>query len=446
MIGHFLPALLLLGTSAAAAAKTCFKDYPCSGPSEQSFPGAWDSNNFSPASRNVAPAQIKDQDHNVLSSWPGPAELSSNGSMLVFDFGKEVGGIVSVGYTACGSGTLGLSFSEASNFTGYTSDESNGGSGPDGALTVAVAPATCGAAGQYTTPEAQQRGGFRYLTLFAMSSGPIDINITSIEVEISFAPTWANLRAYGGYFHSSDEVLNSIWYASTYTVQTNTIPSDDARQYPLLNTGWANNASLGTDSGYSAIVDGAKRDRAIWAGDLGVATRSVLIGTGDQQSIMNALQVQYAYQVSDPAAPAESLILMSGLGIHWRAAHGGTAHQLLRLRHVPHVDHHRDVRLPALQRRHGFPQPELGRVPERHGVCDCQDRQLGDDERDGLEQLGQDGPVQRPHDGRQHAAVQLSDDGGHCRNVAEQRDPGEPVDVSGRDAQGCGELEQLGCC
>jgi hypothetical protein len=213
------------------------------------------------------------------------------------DFGIEVGGIVSLRYCASGSGSLGLAFTEAINFTGFKSDESNGGSGPDGALSIPIQPSTCGSGANYTMPLAQQRGGFRYLTLFILSdTASIDVNISSIDLTLTFQPSWPNLRAYGGYFHSSDDLLNKIWYACTYTIQLNTVRSDSGRVFPLLDIGWSNSASLGTNIS-PVLVDGAKRDRAIWAGDLGIATRSTLIGTGDRDSVRTSLQVQYTHQV-----------------------------------------------------------------------------------------------------------------------------------------------------
>lgn len=245
---------------------------------------------YSPESRTVSPVRILESDHSVRSAYPGPARLN-NGSILVFDFGKEVGGIVTVTYTASGEGSLGLAFSESRNFTGPVSDESNGGGGPDGALYASINSTR----GSYTLPLEKLRGGFRYLSLFAQSDTSINVDIDAIELEISFQPAWSNLRAYAGYFDSSDQLLNRIWYACAYTVQTNTVPPNTGRVWGPPPTGWLNNAVLGT--GDSVIVDGAKRDRAVWSGDLGISIPSVLVSTGDLDSVKNALNVQYTNQV-----------------------------------------------------------------------------------------------------------------------------------------------------
>ena len=250
---------------------------------------------FSPRSRTVAPVRVLDGQNRVLSGYQhGHSQLRGNGSLLVFDFGQEIGGIVTVDYRAHGIGSMGLAFTEARNFTGFNSDESNGGSRPDGTLYENI-ESRGWTRDSYTMPLEKLRGGFRYLTLFSLTNSSIDIDIGKIELDLSFQPTWENLRAYGGYFDSNDELLNRIWYACAYTCQLNTIPPDTARIWGPPPSGWFNNATLG--NGSSVIVDGAKRDRAVWAGDLGISIPSVLTSLGDLESVKNALSIQYTNQV-----------------------------------------------------------------------------------------------------------------------------------------------------
>lgn len=278
------------------SAASCWRKTNCTGPSQASFSGPWDTNNFSPASRNVGPLKILDSNGDFLANYPSKAELTGNGSLLIFDFGKEVGGIVSLTYGALGNGTLGLAFTESKNWTGQYSDDSNGALDPnskiDGALFQDVSTTL---EANYTMPDAKMRGGFRYLTLF--SSGDVLIQLHDINCEISFAPTWSNLRAYGGYFDSSDALLNQIWYAGAYTLQTNAIPPSSGRRFPV-GTGWSNDQelNLGT-TGETIYVDGSKRDRTIWAGDLAIAIPSVMVSTGDWDGVRNTLQVLLNDQV-----------------------------------------------------------------------------------------------------------------------------------------------------
>ncbi|KAI4713487.1 hypothetical protein J4E89_000933 [Alternaria sp. Ai002NY15] len=69
----------------------------------------------------------------------------------------------------------------------------------------------------------------------------------------------------------------------------------------MLANGWANNGTLGP--GDTIIVDGAKRDRAVWPGDMGIAVPSTFVSTGDLDSVRNALQVMFDYQNPDGSFP-----------------------------------------------------------------------------------------------------------------------------------------------
>jgi len=280
-------------TAKSSSSLSCWRDTPCSARTTASFSGPWDSYNYSPASRIVSPVSIFTEDFTRLSSYPSTMNVSTN--VLIYDFGKEVGGIVTIQYKATGSGELGLAFSEARNWTGRASDGSNGRYIPraDGALLTPVSTTTNGS---YTMPDARMRGGFRYLSIFTQTDHMINVEVVKITLELSFQPTWSNLRAYSGYFHSSDDLLNRIWYAGAYTLQTNAVPPNTGRVYPLIGEGWRNDAWLGT-KGHSILVDGSKRDRATWAGDLGIALPSVFVSTGDFESARNALQLQYDLQV-----------------------------------------------------------------------------------------------------------------------------------------------------
>jgi hypothetical protein len=267
---------------------------------EPSFSGTWDKYNYSPVDRTVSPITIYSSSFDEISSFPPTSSvvLSGNGSAFIFDFGREVAGVITVAYSAEGHGQLGLSFSEARNWTGQWSDSSNSFDTIDGAIYADIAATS---SDTYTVPDAKLRGGFRYLTLFTITSSSITISISDITLEISFAPTWSDLRAYGGYFYSSDDLLNRIWYAGAYTLQTNSIPATTGREYPVQSGGWANDADLNPGAIDPTIyVDGAKRDRIVWAGDLGISVPSILAGTGDWNGVRYTLDVLYNAQVRTP--------------------------------------------------------------------------------------------------------------------------------------------------
>jgi hypothetical protein len=74
------------------------------------------------------------------------------------------------------------------------------------------------------------------------------------------------------------------------------VPVNTGRQVPFLSIGRANNGTLGP--GNTIIVDGAKRDRAVWPGDMGIAVPSTFVSIGDLECVKNALQTMYDHQVS----------------------------------------------------------------------------------------------------------------------------------------------------
>lgn len=288
---HLLLSILALIPYSLAG--NCWKDTSCSGPTESAFQGPWEENIYAPTSRTVRPKKI--ESNGAAYTESNAPVLHGNGSIVVFDFGLEVGGVVTLNYSTTGSGTLGLAFTEAKNWIGEWSDSSNGAfRGPDGALYANFSAAGDGD-GTYTMPEKELRGGFRYLTIFLMTSDNVDVWIQDLSLELAFQPTWSNLRAYQGYFHSNDKLLNRIWYGGAYTLQTNAVPVNTGRQVPMLEDGWANNCTLGP--GDTILVDGAKRDRAVWPGDMGIAVPSAFVSTGDLESVKNALQVMYNTQV-----------------------------------------------------------------------------------------------------------------------------------------------------
>lgn len=283
-----------LALSVATEAASCWRNTTCTGPTDTSFPGAWEKNIYAPDSRLVRPHSIFEtcDSRTGFKAGTGHNILTGNGSQIVFDFGIEVGGIISVNYTASAAGSaLNLAFSEAKNWIGEFSDSSNGAfKKGDGYLTHDI---TTAGKGVYTIPDNKMRGGFRYLTVFLTGDATLDVN--DITLEIGFLPTWSNLRAYQGYFHSNDELLNRIWYSGAYTVQTNMVPVNTGRQIPAVAYGWYNNATLGP--GDTIIVDGAKRDRAVWPGDMGIAVPATFVSIGDLESVKNGLQVMYNTQV-----------------------------------------------------------------------------------------------------------------------------------------------------
>lgn len=272
--------LLWIGTQQSFA-QSCWRNTPCSDIQTASFPGEWDADIFAPSSRTATPSILLDTaSGKQINTWPSQANLGSTQTSVVFDFGIEVGGIVTIDYTVSsvvGSNAIGLAFTEAKDWIGSRSDNTSGSStGSDGALFTSFSDT-----GDFTyvMPDDKLRGGFRYMTLF-LQSDQASVSIHNVSLEIAFQPTWSNLRAYQGYFHSNDDLLNKIWYSGAYTLQTDAVPPSTGRSWPAPAAGgWENTGDLGP--GDTILTDGAKRDRTVWPGDLGVAVPAAFYSTGD---------------------------------------------------------------------------------------------------------------------------------------------------------------------
>lgn len=251
-----------------------------------------DAYNESPTTRTLTPTAIYttsgtvSNPSNLLSGQS--TRLSGNSSYVVVDFGKEVGGIVTLTFAASSdsSQSVGLAFSESSSNIGTNSDASSGG-GTDGAIYAPVS-----GAGSYTMPSDKLRGGFRYLTLFLNSSGWVDID--GVSLDFTAEPAMNDPATYPDYFYSNDSLLNKIWYAGAYTVQLDTIDPTQGRVWPAPSSGWENNGTVGVGS--EVLTDGAKRDRSVWPGDMGVSLPTEYVSTDDLVATRNSLTTIYQHQ------------------------------------------------------------------------------------------------------------------------------------------------------
>lgn len=252
-----------------------------------------DAYNYSPSTRTLAPTAIYTTSGTVTNPTyllsGQSTRLTGNNSYVTVDFGKEVAGIVTLTFAGSSdaSQNVGLAFTESPNYVGTSSDASTN-DGKDGAIYAAVS-----GAGSYTMPTDKLRGGFRYLTLFLSSSGWVDIN--GVSLNFTAEPAMSSPSAYLNYFYSSDPLLNQIWYAGAYTVQLATIASNQGRVWPdPSGGGWENNATVGV--GTEVLSDGAKRDRTVWPGDMGISSATEYVSTDDMLATKNSLTTLYQAQ------------------------------------------------------------------------------------------------------------------------------------------------------
>jgi hypothetical protein len=281
----------------------------------------WDHYNYSPESRTVLPPRLHSF-HNKTNTnaISFPLVLQHDGDDVVIDFGKEVGGYTTVNFgDIIGTPSVTFYWSESSLYI-QTGDASKGspGTGTDGGLNSGVLTTNT----TWTATGGDLRGGFRYLRIVINNSKNDDdnnnnnnddddivlqgVSITGVSLYFTASPHVQNLRAYKNHFMSSDDLINKIWYGSAYTVQLCSISSTHGRQWPPSPfPGWSNNASCLAPSGkgLAVLVDGAKRDRTIWPGDMGVSTATSFATTGDTYASRISLETLYAYQSKDGMLP-----------------------------------------------------------------------------------------------------------------------------------------------
>jgi hypothetical protein len=310
----FGAAAVALGAVMSGSAVAASPDHPVATAGRQAALAA----SPAPSGRIVVPSSVHSASagvtHPAAVLTGRPTRLHGTSAQLVLDFGRDVGGVVSLSFAGAADGgqQIGVAFSESVAYVGHNSDASNGSNsdpnGTDGYLTVPVRRHAT-----WTAPQAQLRGAFRYLTIFPLSGGWVDLD--GVSVRFTAAPNLPRPNDWPNYFFSSDPLLNRIWYAGGYTLELGTIAHDegramlvgsngvaDPRQYPLTS-GWANNADLGGTG--SLLTDGAKRDRAIWAGDFLIAFPADAASLHDMSSVRASLDAVYRAQAPGGAFPYE---------------------------------------------------------------------------------------------------------------------------------------------
>lgn len=288
---------LILAPLAAAASRVPYQEYI-----------------LAPASRDLVPQSVYEVNGTVVN--PKALTQSSGGtttfagvSSVTYDFGKNVAGLVSLGVDSVSSSSafMGVTFTESSLWISSEACDGTADAGLDSPLWFPVGHGP----GIYTAAEKHLRGAFRYLTLVSNTTAAVSLN--SLHITFTAAPT-QNLRDYSGWFHSDDDLINSIWYAGAYTNQLCTI--NPAHGDALVHLGsissaetitlpqtdsWWNNFTI--TNGSSTITDGAKRDRLVWPGDMSIALESIAVSTGDLYSIRMGLESLYALQQPNGRMP-----------------------------------------------------------------------------------------------------------------------------------------------
>jgi len=200
--------------------------------------------------------------------------LGGQAPMVILDYGQDVGGYTRFSYYGATPNLLQASYSESTNNLsaigdGALSSALLANSGDP--LTFQIIPVL----GNGSYQGSQLQGGFRCQR--SILNLPGTLTLTNIGTEMT-----APLRSpeeYSGNFLSDSDIINRIWYAGAYTVNLDEIPAGTpgfAGPYPL-----------------SILGEAAKRDRAVWAGDLLVAAMTAhdVLGAAGDTLIRNNLQI-----------------------------------------------------------------------------------------------------------------------------------------------------------
>ncbi|KAI0110385.1 alpha-L-rhamnosidase [Nemania sp. FL0031] len=219
-----------------------------------------------------------------------------SGSYVTLDFGKNIAGRIRFQVDAVSGPdeAIGFTFTESPSYISAQHCDAV----TDGAFDLPqwfnnTQP------GRYEAGHEFQRGAFRYVTVVHNSTGAIDLS--DIAVYWTGSPEMGDPTAYTGYFHSDSEKLNRVWYAGAYTNQICSVDPTTGVALGAPLAGWYYNYTI--SNGTSVLVDGGKRDRVVWPGDIVISGPSIFVSTYSLEPIRNALDSLFLYQEPDGRLP-----------------------------------------------------------------------------------------------------------------------------------------------
>lgn len=235
-------------------------------------------------------------------------------SSVILDFGKDIAGTVNFDVRSV-SGTdeyIGFSFTESSMWISPYHCDSGTSALFDSPLWFNIPKK-----GRYAADKSHQRGGFRYMSIWHNSTGTLSMK--DLSVNFTASPEMENPANYPGYFNSDSEKLNRVWYAGAYTNQLCTADPSTGNALGIPGTDWYYNATIASEcsliprslkptniiykDGSSVLMDGAKRDRLVWPGDVVISAPSVFVSTNSLDGIKNGIDSLFILQQPDGRLP-----------------------------------------------------------------------------------------------------------------------------------------------
>jgi alpha-L-rhamnosidase len=196
---------------------------------------------------------------------------------LVLDLGRDTGGTVEVGLTRTDGTQVRLAYSESRAELTPTGDYDGSSLGSDDENSRFD---LLSKAGRWRSGV---HGAQRWILLQLEGAGKATIDYVRVRIA-HYRPRPAD---YVGRFLSSDKLLNRVWYGSVYTLNLDSV----------------------RHGGNLVVIDGAKRDRWVWIGDVAVADRVAYYSTPRATRILrDSLDVFTCQQYADGYLPAFSEI------------------------------------------------------------------------------------------------------------------------------------------
>ena len=253
----------------------------------QTKPG-WESILIDPSDEYVYPTDITPEGSGISATDPDALKAADgrcttltntagqNNARLVVDFGINAGGRIEVGLCDGTTSIVHLAYSERREWLNNDGDYSGDNIGQDDdELESRAYDIPAGSRGVAKVPSIQ--GAQRWISISMPGTGraALDyIRIKPTHLRVS-SPTEKGY-GYSGRFLSSDSLLNTIWAQSAYTMSLVALKDPQRDRF--------------------VYVDGAKRDRMVWLGDVGNQGLSAYYSHKDGRKIMRDTLGMFACQ------------------------------------------------------------------------------------------------------------------------------------------------------
>lgn len=201
--------------------------------------------------------------------------LELNPNRVVIDLGINTGGIVEVGFCDGSTARTHLAFAERriwlNNDGDYTGDNAGQDDDPEGrSHDIPVRTK-----GKYVVSGIQ--GGQRWISIALGNAGLSKIDYIRVKpTHLRVSNSTQKGFGYSGRFLSSDSLLNTIWSHSAYTMSMTALKDPQRERF--------------------VYVDGAKRDRMVWLGDVGNQGLAAYYSHKDGRKIMKDTLAMFGCQ------------------------------------------------------------------------------------------------------------------------------------------------------